>query len=40
MARALGWRYREICDAFAWSYTKTNRCLTEGRAAARQQLAD
>jgi DNA-directed RNA polymerase specialized sigma24 family protein len=37
-ARALGWRYREICDAFAWSYTKTNRCVTEGRAAVRQRL--
>ena len=40
MARALGWRYCEICDAFAWSYTKTNRCVTEGRAAVRQRLAD
>jgi DNA-directed RNA polymerase specialized sigma24 family protein len=40
MARALGWRYREICDAFAWTYTKTNRCLTEGRAALRERLGD
>src|SRR3954449_11636292 len=40
MARAVGWRYREICDAFAWSYTKTNRCVTEGRAALRERLAD
>ena len=40
MARALGWRYLEICDAFAWTYTKTNRCVTEGRAAVRQRLAD
>jgi RNA polymerase sigma factor (sigma-70 family) len=40
IARALGWRYREICDAFAWTYTKTNRCLTEGRQAVRQRLGD
>lgn len=39
MARALGWRYREICEAFAWTYTKTNRCVTEGRAAARRRLS-
>jgi DNA-directed RNA polymerase specialized sigma24 family protein len=35
IARALGWRYREICDAFEWTYTKTNRCVTEGRADLR-----
>jgi DNA-directed RNA polymerase specialized sigma24 family protein len=35
MARALGWRYREISEAFAWTYTKTNRCVSEGRAALR-----
>ena len=35
MARGLGWRYREIADAFGWTYTKTNRCVTEGRAALR-----
>jgi DNA-directed RNA polymerase specialized sigma24 family protein len=35
MARALGWRYAEICEAFGWSYTKTNRCVTEGHAAVR-----
>ena len=35
MARALGWRYAEIADAFGWSYTKSNRCLAEGRAALR-----
>ena len=40
LALAVGWRYREICDAFAWTYTKTNRCLAEGRAALRQQLGD
>ena len=35
MARALGWRYREIAEAFGWTYTKTNRCVTEGRAVLR-----
>ena len=35
IARMLGWRYREICDAFGWTYTKTDRCLKEGRAALR-----
>jgi len=39
-ARMLGWSYREIADAFGWSYTKTNRCVTEGRAALRELLAD
>jgi DNA-directed RNA polymerase specialized sigma24 family protein len=37
IARALGWRYREICDAFEWTYTKTNRCVTEGRADLRRR---
>ena len=37
-ARMLGWRYMEIADAFGWSYTKTNRCVTEGRAAIRKAL--
>ncbi len=40
MARMLGWRYREICDAFQWSYTKTNRCVTEGRAQLRQRISE
>ena len=39
MARALGWSYAEIGEAFGWTYTKTNRCLTEGRAAARAGAA-
>jgi DNA-directed RNA polymerase specialized sigma24 family protein len=32
---AVGFSYREVCDIADWSYTKTNRCLTEGRAALR-----
>jgi RNA polymerase sigma factor (sigma-70 family) len=31
--RAEGYSYREICRITAWSYTKVNRCLTEGRRA-------
>jgi len=38
-ARMLGFSYREIADTFGWSYTKTNRCVTEGRAALRAWLA-
>ncbi len=37
--RAQGYSYREICALTDWSYTKVNRCLTEGRAALRAQLA-
>ena len=37
--RMLGFSYREIADTFGWSYTKTNRCVTEGRAALRAWLA-
>jgi len=32
---AQGYGYREICAATGWSYTKVNRCVTEGRAALR-----
>lgn len=31
----LGCSYLEICERQGWSYTKVNRCLTEGRAALR-----
>jgi RNA polymerase sigma factor (sigma-70 family) len=30
---ALGLSYAEICEATGWTYTKVNRCLSEGRAA-------
>ena len=33
---ALGYSYREIGQITGWSYTKTNRCLAEGRAALRK----
>jgi RNA polymerase sigma factor (sigma-70 family) len=32
----LGFSYAEICEATGWTYTKVNRCLSEGRAALRQ----
>lgn len=31
----LGLSYAEICEATGWTYTKVNRCLSEGRAALR-----
>ena len=36
---ALGYSYREIGQITGWSYTKTNRCLAEGRAALRELRA-
>ena len=37
--KAEGYRYHEICEITGWSYTKVNRCLTEGRRALRAMLA-
>ena len=37
--KARGLSYREICDATGFTYTKVNRCLTEGRQALAAQLA-
>jgi len=34
-----GYSYRQICTETGWSYTKTNRCLTEGRRALRSHVA-
>ena len=31
LLRADGLSYRQICEATGWTYTKVNRCLTEGR---------
>lgn len=33
---AIGYSYREICDITNWSYTKVNRCISEGRARLRK----
>jgi len=37
--RAHGLSYREICNATGFTYTKVNRCLTEGRQALSGRLA-
>jgi RNA polymerase sigma factor (sigma-70 family) len=34
----LGCSYREIGELRGWTYTKVNRCVSEGRAAARRRL--
>ncbi len=37
---ALGYSYREICKLTGWSYTKVNRCISEGRAAMKEPPRD
>ena len=37
--KAEGYSYREICEITGWTYTKVNRCLTEGRQAFARRLA-
>ena len=37
--KAEGYSYREICEITGWSYTKVNRCLTEGRQAFLRRVA-
>jgi hypothetical protein len=37
--KAEGYSYREVCQITGWSYTKVNRCLTEGRQALRRRAA-
>jgi RNA polymerase sigma factor (sigma-70 family) len=37
--RAQGYSYEEICDLTGWTYTKVNRCLTEGRRSLLQRVA-
>jgi RNA polymerase sigma factor (sigma-70 family) len=39
LLRAEGYSYVEICEITGWSYTKVNRCLTEGRRALSVRLA-
>ncbi len=38
LLKAEGYSYREISDITGWTYTKVNRCLTEGRRAFAQRL--
>jgi RNA polymerase sigma factor (sigma-70 family) len=33
----LGFSYAEICQATGWTYTKVNRCVSEGRRALHQR---
>ncbi len=35
---ALGYSYREIAERQGWTYTKVNRCISEGRAALREMV--
>ena len=35
-----GLSYEEIAELNGWTWTKTNRCIAEGRAALRKRLAD
>jgi RNA polymerase sigma factor (sigma-70 family) len=37
--KAAGYTYEEIGERRGWSFTKTNRCLVEGRAALRREVA-
>jgi RNA polymerase sigma factor (sigma-70 family) len=39
LLRAEGYSYAEICEITGWTYTKVNRCLTEGRQALTIRLA-
>jgi RNA polymerase sigma factor (sigma-70 family) len=38
--KAHGYSYLEICRITGWTYTKVNRCLTEGRQSLRERLRD
>jgi len=39
LLRAEGHSYRQICEITGWTYTKVNRCLSEGRAAFLRHVA-
>jgi RNA polymerase sigma factor (sigma-70 family) len=39
LLKAEGYSYKEICQITGWTYTKVNRCLTEGRRAFVERLA-
>ena len=38
LLRAEGYSYQEICEATGFSYTKVNRCLTEGRRSFLERM--
>ena len=37
---AAGHSYKEICAITGWTYTKVNRCVTEGRRRLRDMEAE
>src|SRR3954469_22409603 len=39
LLKAEGYSYKEICRLTGWTYTKVNRCLTEGRKAFLDRVA-
>ena len=39
LLRADGLSYAEICEATGWTYTKVNRCLSEGRRSFLERVA-
>ena len=39
LLKAEGYSYKEICRLTGWTYTKVNRCLTEGRKAFLERVA-
>ena len=39
LLRAEGHSYKQICEITGWTYTKVNRCLSEGRRAFFERLA-
>jgi RNA polymerase sigma factor (sigma-70 family) len=39
LLKAEGYSYKEICSITGWTYTKVNRCLTEGRRAFLERVA-
>jgi RNA polymerase sigma factor (sigma-70 family) len=40
LLKAEGLSYQEICEVTGWTYTKVNRCLTEGRRAFLERVAN
>ncbi len=40
LLKAEGYSYQEICEITGWTYTKVNRCLTEGRQAFSDRLEE
>ena len=40
LLKAQGHSYQEICELTGWSYTKVNRCISEGRRSFLDRVAD